>query len=119
MPERSYMLIDPRRDHFFRRPDPLQSKAAGAPDVCTGCHTDKTADWAAESIAQWFPQRDQSWQDRSALIAFNAGDRQEKTLGRSHRLRPRPREASHRPGHGAARGCGRKPPSPKPMRRNC
>ena len=80
MPERTYMLIDPRRDHFFRRPDPLQSQAAGAPDVCTTCHKDKTPAWAAENIAQWFPQRDHSWQDRSALIAFNAGDRQEKTL---------------------------------------
>lgn len=80
MPERSYMLIDPRRDHFFRRPDPLQSQAAGAPDVCTGCHEGKTAEWAAQAIAQWVPKPELSWQDRSALIAFNAGDRQEKTL---------------------------------------
>ena len=80
MPERSYMLIDPRRDHFFRMPDPLQSQAAGAPDVCTTCHTDKTPAWAAENIAQWFPAPDRSWQDRSALIAFNAGDRQQGTI---------------------------------------
>ena len=80
MPERSYMVIDPRRDHFFRKPDPLQSQAAGAPDVCTTCHTDKTAAWAAENIAQWFPGSDRSWQDRGALIAFHAGDRQESTL---------------------------------------
>ncbi len=80
MPERSYMLIDPRRDHFFRKPDPLQSQAAGAPDVCTTCHTDKTQAWAAENITKWFPDSDRSWQDRGALIAFNAGDRQESTL---------------------------------------
>lgn len=80
MPERSYMLIDPRRDHFFRRPDPLQSKAAGAPDVCTGCHTDKTAEWAAEQIAAWKPAGDRHWQDRSAFIAFTAGDRSEATV---------------------------------------
>jgi predicted CXXCH cytochrome family protein len=80
MPERAYMVIDPRRDHFFRKPDPLQSQAAGAPDVCTTCHTDKTAAWAAENIAQWFPGSDRSWQDRSALIAFHAGDRQESTF---------------------------------------
>lgn len=71
MPERSYMLIDPRRDHFFRKPDPLQAKAAGAPDACTGCHTDQTAEWAAEAIKSWAPQSDYSWQDRSAQIAFN------------------------------------------------
>jgi tetratricopeptide (TPR) repeat protein len=74
------MLIDPRRDHFFRKPDPLQSKAAGAPDVCTTCHTDETPEWAAGKIAQWFPDSNRSWQDRSALIAFNAGDRQESTM---------------------------------------
>ena len=55
MPERTYMLIDPRRDHLFRRPDPLQSQAAGAPDVCTTCHKDKTPAWAAESIAAMVP----------------------------------------------------------------
>lgn len=80
MPERSYMVIDPRRDHFFRRPDPMQSKAAGAPDACTGCHNDKTAEWAAAQIAAWKPAGDKGWQDRSALIAFGNGDRSEKTL---------------------------------------
>ena len=72
MPERSYMVIDPRRDHFFRRPDPLQAKAAGAPDACTGCHTDKTAEWAAAAIESWAPNSDYSWQDRSAQIAFQS-----------------------------------------------
>ena len=80
MPERSYMLIDPRRDHFFRRPDPLQSKAAGAPDVCTGCHADKTAEWAAKQIAAWEPAGDKHWQDRAAFIAFTNGERSEKVL---------------------------------------
>jgi len=80
MPERSYMMIDPRRDHFFRRPDPLQSKAAGAPDVCTGCHADKTAEWAAAQIASWKPAGDRSWQDRSAFIAFTNDDRSETTV---------------------------------------
>lgn len=80
MPERSYMQIDPRRDHFFRRPDPLQSKAAGAPDVCTGCHSGQTAEWAAAQIAGWHGEGDTRWQDRSALIAFNAGDRSDNTL---------------------------------------
>ena len=72
MPERSYMVIDPRRDHFFRRPDPLQAKASGAPDACTGCHTGKTAEWAAEAIKSWAPDSDYSWQDRSAQIAFQS-----------------------------------------------
>jgi tetratricopeptide (TPR) repeat protein len=72
MPERSYMVIDPRRDHFFRKPDPLQAKAAGAPDACTSCHTEKTAEWAAAAIKSWAPESDYSWQDRSAQIAFQS-----------------------------------------------
>jgi tetratricopeptide (TPR) repeat protein len=80
MPERTYMLIDPRRDHFFRRPDPLQSQATGAPDVCTSCHQDKNPAWAAEQIAVWHPADDKAWQDRSAFIAFTQGDRSEETL---------------------------------------
>ncbi len=55
MPERKYMSIDGRRDHFFRVPDPLLSKKVGAPDACTGCHVGKTAEWAATSVAQWAP----------------------------------------------------------------
>ncbi len=60
MPERKYMVIDGRRDHFFRIPDPLLSKKTGAPDACTGCHSAKTAEWAAEHIAQWAPARSSS-----------------------------------------------------------
>ena len=75
MPDRAYMVNDRRRDHFFRKPDPLQSKAAGAPDACTTCHTDKSAEWAAGQIAAWFPDADRGWQDRAALIAFNGGER--------------------------------------------
>jgi predicted CXXCH cytochrome family protein len=74
MPATTYMQIDKRRDHFFRRPDPAQSKQAGSPDVCTGCHEDKSQDWAAGQIAQWFPRFDRSWQDRSALIDFGNGN---------------------------------------------
>ncbi|HSO47160.1 MAG TPA: multiheme c-type cytochrome, partial [Rhizobiaceae bacterium] len=80
MPQTSYMMIDGRRDHFFRRPDPAQSKAAGSPDACTGCHTDQTQDWAAERIAEWFPQFDRTWQDRTALIDFGGGNRSQAAM---------------------------------------
>ena len=79
MPERSYMVIDQRRDHF-RIPDPLQSKAAGSPDVCTACHNTKTAEWASGEIAKWFPNANHGWQDRSAFIAFDNGDVPPTTL---------------------------------------
>ncbi|MEZ5832623.1 MAG: tetratricopeptide repeat protein [Dongiaceae bacterium] len=55
MPERKYMLIDGRRDHFFRVPDPLLSQKIGSPDVCLACHAGKTAEWAAMEIHRWAP----------------------------------------------------------------
>jgi len=58
MPERTYMQVDPRRDHSFRIPRPDVSMAAGSPDVCTSCHTGQTQEWAVQTIATWYgPER--------------------------------------------------------------
>lgn len=58
MPERTYMVVDPRRDHSFKVPRPDLSVALGTPNACTGCHTDQTASWAAEKVAAWYgPER--------------------------------------------------------------
>lgn len=54
MPARTYMTVDPRRDHSFRVPRPDLSAATGAPDACTGCHSDRDAAWAAGQIAEWY-----------------------------------------------------------------
>ncbi len=53
MPERNYMVVDGRRDHFFRVPDPLLSEKVGSPDACRACHEKETAAWASEHIRQW------------------------------------------------------------------
>lgn len=55
MPARTYMVVDPRRDHSFRIPRPDLADALGTPDVCTGCHTDRTAAWATQILADWYP----------------------------------------------------------------
>ena len=52
---------------------------------------------------EWFPASDRSWQDRSALIAFTAGDRQESTLASLTAFIRRPRDAGDCPRHGTAR----------------
>ena len=54
MPAQTYMGIDVRHDHSFRRPNPAVSQAVAAPDVCTTCHADKTLDWAAAEIESRF-----------------------------------------------------------------
>ena len=58
MIERVYMGIDGRRDHSFRIPRPDLAEVTGAPDACTDCHADREPDWAAERIAEWYPDSD-------------------------------------------------------------
>ncbi len=55
MIERTYMGIDGRRDHSFRVPRPDLGAETGGPDACTDCHQDQGQDWAADKIANWFP----------------------------------------------------------------
>jgi predicted CXXCH cytochrome family protein len=54
MPTRTYMIVDPRRDHSLRVPRPDLSVTLGTPNVCTGCHQDRPPAWAADQIVQWY-----------------------------------------------------------------
>ncbi len=55
MPERTFMGVDPRRDHSFKVPRPDLSDKTGAPNACIGCHEDESNAWAAKEIAKRFP----------------------------------------------------------------
>ncbi|MCE2391303.1 MAG: tetratricopeptide repeat protein [Proteobacteria bacterium] len=57
MPARTYMQVDPRRDHSFRVPRPDLGAELGIPDACTGCHADRGAEWAAARTGEWFGPR--------------------------------------------------------------
>ncbi|TMB44294.1 MAG: tetratricopeptide repeat protein [Deltaproteobacteria bacterium] len=50
MPTRSYMVIDPRRDHSIRIPRPDLTVRHGVPNACGSCHADRDAGWAAAAI---------------------------------------------------------------------
>jgi len=52
MPEKKYMVVDPRRDHSFRIPRPDLSVTLGVPNACTQCHADKSAQWAAAELVK-------------------------------------------------------------------
>jgi tetratricopeptide (TPR) repeat protein len=56
MPARTYMIVDPRRDHSFRVPRPDLSAKLGTPNACTGCHDDKSDAWVAAQVAGWYPE---------------------------------------------------------------
>lgn len=91
MAERTYMVVDPRRDHGFRIPRPDISAALGTPNACNACHDDESPDWAAAQIASWHPNPHAAFQQfaatlddgnrrapgaRQRLLALAAGDDQ-------------------------------------------
>ena len=73
MPKRPYMVLDYRGDHRFGLPAPALSSSIGAPDACTGCHTEKTAQWAERHIDKHFDER----ADHSFARAFHAARSQQ------------------------------------------
>jgi tetratricopeptide (TPR) repeat protein len=54
MPETTYMVVDPRRDHSFRVPRPDLSVTTNAPNTCSNCHTDRDDAWAAAAAQNWW-----------------------------------------------------------------
>ncbi|MDA3822045.1 MAG: multiheme c-type cytochrome [Bacteroidales bacterium] len=54
MHERTYMVIDPRRDHSIRIPRPDLSEKLGTPNACNQCHTDKSNQWSADYLEKWY-----------------------------------------------------------------
>jgi predicted CXXCH cytochrome family protein len=53
MAARTYMGVDPRRDHSFRVPRPDLTVAIGTPNACAGCHRDRPPAWAAAGVEAW------------------------------------------------------------------
>ena len=62
MPTRTYMVVDPRRDHSIRIPRPDLSVKLGTPNACTSCHTDKSAQWALDCVDRWYGHAAQGFQ---------------------------------------------------------
>lgn len=55
MPSRTYMVVDPRRDHSFRVPRPDLTLKTGSPNACTQCHQDLSDEDASAHVKAWFP----------------------------------------------------------------
>ena len=54
MPPRTYMVVDPRHDHSMRIPRPDLSVKLGTPNACNQCHQDKSPEWAAAQVSDWY-----------------------------------------------------------------
>jgi predicted CXXCH cytochrome family protein len=50
MPARTYMVVDPRRDHSFPVPRPDLTAKLGTPNACNTCHADRPARWAVAAM---------------------------------------------------------------------
>lgn len=56
MPSKNYMIVDPRRDHSLRVPRPDLTVTIGTPNACNTCHSDKSPEWAANQVKDWYPE---------------------------------------------------------------
>lgn len=75
MVPRTYMVVDPRRDHSMRVPRPDLTVKIGVPNACNDCHVDRTAVWAAELTERWYgAARRQRPHYGEALHAARRGD---------------------------------------------
>lgn len=77
MPSKTYMVVDPRRDHSFRLPRPDLADKTASPDACTACHTDRQPKWAATAIEGWFgtPKRPAHYGESFHAVRTGQGDR--------------------------------------------
>lgn len=62
MPATTYMQVDARRDHSFRIPHPGLSVTLGTPNACNQCHKEKSAQWAAAAVKQWYGHEPKGFQ---------------------------------------------------------
>jgi Tfp pilus assembly protein PilF len=53
MPARTYMVVDPRRDHSFRVPRPDLAAELGVTNACASCHGDRPDEWSAAAVRVW------------------------------------------------------------------
>ena len=92
MPARTYMVVDPRHDHSIRIPRPDLSVKLGTPNACNNCHTDKSAQWAADAVERWFgPHRKGPGHYADAFHAAWTG----RPSGETPRVRSRRRKYAH------------------------
>ncbi len=75
MPSRSYMVVDPRRDHSMRIPRPDLSVSLGVPNACSQCHVGCSDQWSADALEAWYGKERKPGYQRyaSVLIAAHAG----------------------------------------------
>src|ERR1700730_17187035 len=100
MPERTYMVVDRRRDPSFLTPRADMSVEFGTPNACNDCHSGKSPAWAASAIDRWHGTKGESFQkyaqafhaawtdkaDAAVLLAVVASDQNAPAIARASAL---------------------------------
>lgn len=73
MPATTYMVVDARRDHSFRVPEPRLTLELGIPNACNRCHADRDAKWASDALEGWGVPGDLRARHAPVLAAAWAG----------------------------------------------
>ena len=89
MPRTVYGLLKSVRSHHIDSPDAEQSSSVGRPNACNLCHLDKSHEWTANYLSEWYgypsvelPAEDQS--TAASLLQLLRGDAGQRALIASH-----------------------------------
>ena len=62
------MVVDPRHDHSMRIPRPDLSVKLGTPNACNTCHQDRSSEWAAQQVSDWYGKTPTGLQQYAAAL---------------------------------------------------
>ena len=81
MSDVNWRLLNRRRDHTFEPPVPENTTQFGIPNACTTCHDDKSPEWAAKQMDEWWKDGDRRAKVSSlAGVMYRAGSGDGSTL---------------------------------------
>jgi predicted CXXCH cytochrome family protein len=87
MSDVNWRLLIRRRDHTFGAPVPENTARFGIPNACTTCHDNRSPEWAAKQMDEWWGDRGRRAQATSlADTMYRAGSGDTTTLPALARL---------------------------------
>ena len=87
MSDVNWRLLIRRRDHTFQPPVPENTAQFGIPNACTTCHDNRSPEWAAKQMDEWWGDRDRRAASASlADTMYRAGSGDGSTLPALARL---------------------------------
>ena len=89
MPHTSYALLTAMRSHRIDSPNVTSSLEHGRPNACNLCHIDKTLQWSAEHLHDWYQQPELTFttdqrEAAASLLWLLTGDAMQRALAAWH-----------------------------------